>query len=236
MPASSTYSAAIPTASRTSDAFVRCSAYCWKSRTAIAVDTIAERTMPARKIAGRRNRRELNERSTVPRVRRSETGTSLRGGRRVARGADLVADAPDRDDRRRVSQLAAELPHVDVHRAGIAGERVPPDALEQLVARQHEAAVVEQLPEQVELLRRELDLLVAHLALAAAGVDREVAMVEHLGLRVAPLRGRAPQNGLDARDELARVERLRQVVVGADLEPDDLLDVLVARRQHQDRH
>ena len=38
-----------------------------------------------------------------------------------------------------------------------------------------------------------------------------------------------------ARDELARVERLRQVVVGADLEPDDLVDVLVASGQHQDR-
>ena len=41
---------------------------------------------------------------------------------------------------------------------------------------------------------------------------------------------------LDARDELARVERLRHVVVGADLEPDDLVDVLVARGQHQHRH
>ncbi len=32
------------------------------------------------------------------------------------------------------------------------------------------------------------------------------------------------------------IERLRQVVVGADLEPDDLVDVLVARGEHQDRH
>ena len=46
----------------------------------------------------------------------------------------------------------------------------------------------------------------------------------------------AAQDRLDPRDELARVERLRQVVVGADLEPDDLVDVLVARGQHQDRH
>src|SRR5215212_2231312 len=126
MPASSTYSAAIPTASRRSESFVRPSAYCWNSRTAIAVETIAERTMPARKIAGRRNRSELNERSTVPRVRRSETRTSLRGGRRVARGADLVADAPDGDDRRRILELAPELPHVDVDRARVAGERVAP--------------------------------------------------------------------------------------------------------------
>ena len=48
--------------------------------------------------------------------------------------------------------------------------------------------------------------------------------------------GRAAQHALHARDELARVERLRQVVVGADLEPDDLVDVLVARGEHDDRH
>src|SRR3954447_2919820 len=102
--------------------------------------------MPARKIAGRRKRSELSERNTVPRVRRYEMRTGLRGGRRVARGADLVADAPDSDDRRRVFELAPELAHVDVDRARVAGERVAPHTLEQLVPRQDEAAVVEQLP------------------------------------------------------------------------------------------
>ena len=95
----------------------------------------------------------------------------------VARRRDLVADAPDGDDRRRVAELAAQLADVDVDRARVAGEGVAPDALEQLVARQHEAAVVEQLPEQVELLRRELDLLVADARLAAAGVDAQVAVL-----------------------------------------------------------
>ena len=50
---------------------------------------------------------------------------------------------------------------MDVDGARVAGERVAPDPLEQLVAGQDEAAVVEQLPEEVELLRRELDLLAA---------------------------------------------------------------------------
>src|SRR5919197_1707405 len=79
----------------------------------------------------------------------------------VSRWRHLVADAPDGDDRRGVAELPAELADVDVDGARIAGEGVAPDALEQLVARQDEAAVVEELPEQVELLRRELDLLVA---------------------------------------------------------------------------
>ena len=123
--------------------------------------------------------------------------------------------------------------HVD--RARVAGERVAPDALEQLVAREHEPAVVEQLPEQVELLRRELDLAVADHRLAAAGVDHEVAVANLLALVAAALGRRAAQHALHPRHELARVERLRQVVVGADLETDDLVHVLVARGQHQDR-
>src|SRR6185437_16999960 len=87
----------------------------------------------------------------------------LGADRRVPRGRDLVADPPDGDDRRGVAELAAELAHVDVDRARVAGERVAPDPLQQLVARQHEAVVVEQLPEQVELLRRQLDLLACDL-------------------------------------------------------------------------
>ena len=125
-----------------------------------------------------------------PEAQRPEHGEpyALRrlGGSRA--GLDLVADAPDRHDRRRVAELAAQLAHVHVDRARVARERVAPDALEQLVAREHEPAMVEQLPEQVELLRRELDLLVADAHLAPAGVDREVAVPELLALALARAR------------------------------------------------
>ena len=46
----------------------------------------------------------------------------------------------------------------------------------------------------------------------------------------------SPQHGLDARHELARVERLGQVIVGAHLETDDAVDVLALRGQHDDGH
>ena len=46
----------------------------------------------------------------------------------------------------------------------------------------------------------------------------------------------AAQHGLDPRRQLARRERLHDVVVGADLEPGDAVGLLVARGQHQDRH
>ena len=125
---------------------------------------------------------------------------------------------------------------MDVDRARVAGERVAPDALEQLVAGEHEPAVVEQLPEQLELLRRELDLAVADHHLAAAGVDQQVAVPDLVTFVAPAVERRAAEDALHARDELAGVEGLRQVVVGADLEPDDLVDILVAGGQHQDRH
>src|SRR4249919_2643375 len=97
-------------------------------------------TIPARKSAGRRKRSER----TMP----------LACRRRIPRGRDLVADAPYGHDRGGFAELAPELANVDVDRARITGEGVTPDALEQLVAGQHEPAMVEQLPEEVELLGR----------------------------------------------------------------------------------
>ncbi len=46
----------------------------------------------------------------------------------------------------------------------------------------------------------------------------------------------AAQERLDPAQELAQPERLGQVVVGAELEADDLVDLVVAGGQHEDRH
>ena len=80
-----------------------------------------------------------------------------------------------------------------------------------------------------------------HLAVA---LERAGAEVEHVAAEAdaALGGGRArrralavtPQHRVDARDELARVERLRQVIVGAHLEADDAIDVLALRGQHDD--
>ena len=49
-------------------------------------------------------------------------------------------------------------------------------------------------------------------------------------------RPRPPQQRTDARAELADRERLRDVVVGAELEPDHLVELVVAGSEHDDRH
>jgi hypothetical protein len=46
----------------------------------------------------------------------------------------------------------------------------------------------------------------------------------------------APQDSLDPGEQLARGVRLGHVVVGADLQSDDLVDLTVLGREHDDRH
>src|ERR1700751_2926462 len=116
----------------------------------MSVATAAASTIPSRNNAGSRKRSDLGR------------------GRLVGDGwprVGLVAHPPHGDDRCRIAELPPQLAHVDVDGAGIAGERVPPDPLEQLVAREDQPLVIEQLPEEVELLGREPDLLVADGAL-----------------------------------------------------------------------
>ena len=87
--------------------------------------------------------------------------------------------------------------------------------------------------EQLELLRRQLDRLARNGDVVRLAVEQDVAERERVA---AILWLAAPQHRLHARDELARRERLRDVVVGADLEPDDPVGLLVARGEHQDRN
>ena len=129
----------------------------------ITAVTSPARTTPSRKRAGRRNRSD-----------RIATQGYTTAGLRL--GGDLVADAPDRHDRAGVAELAPQLANVDVDGPRVAREGVAPDPLEQLVARQHEAAMVEELPEQVELLGGELHLLAGDGHLTAARVDGELAV------------------------------------------------------------
>src|SRR5919201_2806562 len=97
------------------------------------------------------------------------------------------------------------------------------------MSRKHEPAVVQELPEKVELLRRELNLLVAHHDFAAARVDVQVSVLEGRALELAPFRIRPPEDRFHTSDELAWIKGLREVVARDDLETDDLLDVVAAR-------
>ena len=63
--------------------------------------------------------------------------------------------------------------------------------------------------------------------------------IEFIGKRqIVPVRrdlGRAAQNSLDPRDQLARTEGLHDIIVGANLEADDAVDLRAHGGQHDDR-
>ena len=92
--------------------------------------------------------------------------------------------------------------------------------------------MLEQPREQVELLGRQLDGLAGDLDLTRVAAQLDVAELERLLLRAVL---GAPQHGLDPGGELAWREGLRDVVVGAHLEPGDAIGLLVAGGEHHDR-
>ena len=97
---------------------------------------------------------------------------------------------------------------MDIDRSRVAGERVAPDPLQQLVSREHETVVVEQLPEKVELLGRELHVVPVDLHLATAGVDEQLPVTDLCRLRLLPLGRRAAEDRLHAGNELTGLKGL----------------------------
>src|SRR5436305_1217960 len=146
-----------------------------------------------------------------------------------------VADAADGPDHRGVpAELRADLGDVHVDGTGTGVRRVPPHRGEQLLPRVHPTRPVQQVGQQVELGRGEVDR-------GAAGLDRAPLRVEHdpagppYPLLPVGWTGGAAQHRLDPRDQLARAERLGQVVVATLFQPEDPVHLVVAGGQEQYR-
>ena len=88
--------------------------------------------------------------------------------------------------------------------------------------------------QELELERGELDGTVVDGDDALGEVDRQVAV--RVGRLLSLACAGAPQQRLDARNELLAAERLDDVVVGAAREPADALELGVSGGQHQDRY
>src|SRR3954470_12841743 len=155
--------------------------------------------------------------------------------------AEAVADAAHREDVLRLLgvrlELLAQVADVDVDGARVAIGRVAPHAREEHVAREHAPRARGERAQDLELHERGRHGRAMQGHRALGGVDAQVAHLERAVAVVAgPRHPGAPQRGLDPRAELAHGERLGDVVVGAQLEPDHLVDLLRLRGQHDDRH
>ena len=88
--------------------------------------------------------------------------------------------------------------------------------------------------EQLELGGGDLEQRVRDANLVAIAIDLDGTDREHRA-RFGDLAGGATQHGSDARHQLARRERLGEVIVGAEIQAEDAIGFHAARRQHHDR-
>ena len=160
------------------------------------------------------------------------------------RGREHVAAAPHGLDDLRIGRIALELLAQAAHlRVDAAVESIggaTARQIEQLIAAEDALRPLHQGNQQIVLSgaeRQRRSVIADQLARA----DIEPPAIEMILLRSlagACRRGgllAAPQDGPDARDELAAAERLGQVIVGAHLQTDHAIDLVAFGGQHDDR-
>src|SRR5690242_3893782 len=129
-----------------------------------------------------------------------------------------------------VLNLAAQVRDVVVDNARAGIGVLAPDTVDELIAAQHAAAGADKQAEQLELDGRQIDRASAAPHLAPREIHLDIAEAVRFRLH---LTRRAAQQRFDARAQLARAERLGDVIVGAEFEPQDVLSLASLGRRHQ---
>src|SRR5690606_11425892 len=146
----------------------------------------------------------------------------------------LVPDATDGHHDLRLLRvlldLGAQPLDMHVHQPGVGRVAVAPDLLEQHLAGEHLPGLAGQGDQQVELQRGQRDRLPVPLHGVPGHVDHQVADGELFRCRLL----RPAQPRADAGDQLLRLERLHDVVVGTRFEAHDDVDRVALGREHDD--
>ena len=127
--------------------------------------------------------------------------------------------------------LFAQVADVHLQHVVVAAKVVTPHLLQDLVALEDLAGVAHQVVEEVELGRCEVKLPVAPPRLAGHGIEREIGVSKRL-LLVGSLR--APEQGMNSRQQFGGGKGFDQVVVGPALQSLDAILDGVTGGQHQD--
>lgn len=120
--------------------------------------------------------------------------------------------------------------HID--RARLAVEIEAPGFLQDLFAAEDESAVFGEGKEKVKFLGAQAYSRGREAHFPSGGVDQQVADVDRFG-RIRSLSFAAPQDRFDACNEFARVEWLGQVIIRAEFEAQDLVNIFIAGGEHQ---
>src|SRR5438132_3339960 len=131
----------------------------------------------------------------------------------------------------RFSKLLAKTANMRIDRAGIDHAFVTPDFIEQTILLLHAAAALHQCSQKFELQAGQIDALTIYSDFMARWIDGDwsgrKSIVSFFGITSA-------QDRFDAQNNFARAEWFRHVIVGAEFQTDDAVDLLRSRGQHQD--
>src|ERR1043166_5687053 len=155
---------------------------------------------------------------------------------------EYVAEAPHRLNVDRFARVGFDQPaqarNLHVYAAVEGLELAPAGELHQFVARERLARVLDQRLQQRELTGGERHVGAPTREIAGTQVEGERAerdaFVGHARRAGRGGRTAAAQNRVDARHQLARVERLGQIVVRAHFQADDAIDLVAFGREHYD--
>ena len=111
-----------------------------------------------------------------------------------------------------------------------------PDISQQLFASKGAPRVAHEVHEQVELASGQGDELAADASFVSDGVHLEASGAQRGRLLGGQGTRRPPKHSLDAGSQLARRERLGDVVIRAQLQSGDAIGLLAASGEHDDRH
>src|SRR5215208_3903354 len=150
---------------------------------------------------------------------------------------ELVPDPANRHDALRIVwialDLAAQVRDVHVCSPLVADVLALPEVLHDLSPRVHLLWLFGEEGEEPELRRRQPHVLVVDAHLVPDEIELQPADAPYRIARET-VELAAPQDRPDPADQLGHRERLGDVIVCADLEPDDAVDLAVLCGQHED--
>ena len=151
---------------------------------------------------------------------------------------ELVSDRPDGLDLIAqlggVVELTAQAAYVHVEAAVKGVEAAVEHQFGEMLPGEDLPRGAHQRSEQLKFDVGQVQLYVVAAGGSSAAIEFDSAHGEVPDRRPRlPVGRAAPQDSPDASQQLARIEWLGKIVVGADLEADDAVDVFAARRQQQ---
>ncbi len=192
-------------------------------------DFIAENEEMGDKLDAECGEKEGNKDADEEGAHVSGSGGGVRGGEN-----EKIADAADAFDEVAVAEFAAEAADVDVDAAVEGVEFAAEDAAGKLAARDDAAGMIEEQLEEVEFEGSEGDAGGGAADFAGAGIEFDIADAEQEGRGRRMDAAMAAEDGADACGELAGVERLGHVIVGAELEAEEAGYIFAAGCEHDD--